>query len=120
HGEVGELYQTRKLWEEQSAESSAAELSQALAATLERQRAAAIEKLAKRGALGAPLRWLLTIGAALWFPIVQPIAEALLQAGPMHSLREIALLVVKVLSGTYLLQSAAFLVIWFVFLWLYL
>ena len=67
----------------------------------------------------APLvRWTLTIGAILWFPIIQPVLEVMLQNEFTTTFRDGLILAVQLLSATYLLKSAAFLGIWFVFLWL--
>jgi hypothetical protein len=54
----------------------------------------------------------------LWFPIVQPILEALLQDSIARTGRDIALLAVRIFSVTYLLSSVAFLAIYFASLWL--
>ena len=116
---VGELYATNKLWESAAADAAAAELSRRLAQTLLNQRGAVRERMAGRGAwVGAPLRWLLTIGAVLWFPFVQPIlSQALATQQSISSLMATAMFI-QVLGVDYLLKSAVFLFIWFVVLWL--
>jgi hypothetical protein len=96
-------------------EHAEGELRRSLAACIERQRAVVVERIGSRGGVtGAPFRWLLTIGAVLWFPIVQPVLEAVMLGAPFR----LAVLLVQVLGATYLLRSAAFLAIWFSFLWL--
>jgi hypothetical protein len=101
------------------ADLAASDLRHRLAATVDRQREAARKKLAGgRGLLGAPLRWLLTIGALLWFPIVQPILEIVLTTKIEHSLAVVIGLIVKILSGTALLKNVSFLALWFLVIWL--
>ncbi len=116
---VGELYAGNKLWESAPADAAAGELSRRLSQTLLHQRAAVRQQMAGRGAwAGLPIRWLLTIGAVLWFPFVQPIlSEAMASHRSVSSLAAAAL-VIEVLGVDYLLKSAIFLSIWFVVLWL--
>jgi hypothetical protein len=120
HPEVAELYRARKLWEDPAADAAATELRISLASVLTRQRQRAMEKLTGRLALLAPWRWLLTIGALLWFPFIQPILQVLLADGIIAMNRQALVLVVKIFSAAYLLQAAGFLLIWFIFLWSYL
>jgi hypothetical protein len=72
----------------------------------------------KSGALTAPIRWLLTIGAILWFPFIQPLLEAFLAGGMGKTTRELLYLGVQMLGVTYLLKNVTFLIIWFVVLWM--
>jgi hypothetical protein len=116
---VGDLYQTRKLWEEIPSEAATTQLSHALSAAVSQQRTAALDRLARRTLVLAPIRWLLTIGALLWFPFVQPLLEIFLQQGFTGFTTKTALLIVQILSATYMLHSAGFLLIWFLFLWAY-
>ena len=120
------LYRTNKLWEDLPADSAATDLARRLSATVERQRAAIRQRAAGRGAaaLAAPVRWLLTIGALLWFPIVQPILQLALNS-PLdwsglgwHHWRPLLGMIVSVLGTDYLLRSAGFLAIYFAVLWL--
>jgi hypothetical protein len=116
---VAELYRHDHLWEDMPADLAASDLRHRLAATVDRQRGAAREKLmGGRGILGAPLRWLLTIGALLWFPIVQPILQIMLTTHVEQSPRVIAGLIVTILSGTALLKNVSFLALWFLVIWL--
>jgi hypothetical protein len=119
------LYRTNKLWEDLPADSAATELARRLSATVERQRSATRQRAAGRGgAWAAPVRWLLTIGALLWFPIVQPVLQLALNS-PIdwsglgwHHWRPLLGMIVSVLGTDYLLRSAGFLAIYFLVLWL--
>jgi hypothetical protein len=116
---VAKLYETRKLWDDAPADFAAGELSRRLAETFTRQREAAVRAVSGRArAALAPLRWLLTIGAVLWFPLVQPILERALTEGLTLNWRDLGALLVPLLGASYLLHSAAFLLIWFFALWL--
>jgi hypothetical protein len=120
HPAISGLYRQRKLWDPMAADSAASDLRDQLAATVGRQQGVVRERLAGRGFFGWPFRWLLTIGAAVWFLAAQPILEAALQPSAVRSGREIALLAVQILGVTPLLKSAAFLLIYYVALWLWL
>src|SRR5258708_34243172 len=116
---MGELYSHQRLWEQMSADVSAAELRRSLGATIQRQRDFARQRLVRNHWVGAPLRWLLTLGAIIWFPFAQPILQAILGGANLHAWRrEVAALAVEVLGVNYLLASAGFLVIYFAALWL--
>ncbi len=66
----------------------------------------------------------------MWFPLIQPVAEVFLTLLPGGGIeadltdiagwRDLALTAVSVLSAQHLLDSALFLLIWFVVLWAYL
>ncbi len=116
---VAELYRDNKLWEAIAADAAAEKLSSSLAAAVERQRTDVLDRLTRPRWVLAPIRWLLTIGALVWFPVVQPILEIFLQNGWGAITRQTALIVVQIFSAAYLLRSAGFLIIWFLFLWLY-
>ena len=119
HPPIGELYKQQRLWEEPEADMAAADLARRLSAAVERQRQVARDRLTPRGGWLAPGRWLLTIGALLWFPIVQPLLEAVLTRGVERTSWDQMLgLVVAVLGVNYLTKSIGFLAIWFVILWL--
>ncbi|HEX8521471.1 MAG TPA: hypothetical protein VF669_04385 [Tepidisphaeraceae bacterium] len=119
HPLVAELYRHRKLWEQPQADAAEEQLAAQLADAVERQRGQALDILVRRRAFLAPVRWLLTIGALLWFPFVQPVLEIFLQKGAFPVARDAALLIVQLLSAAYMLRSAGFLAIWFLVLWLY-
>ena len=119
------LYQARKFWEDLPAESAANDLARRLSATVERQRTATRQRAAGRGSAGAaPIRWLLTLGALLWFPILQPVLERALNSPNdwsglgWHHWRPLLGIIVSVLGTDYLLKSAGFLAIYFLVLWL--
>ena len=119
HPLIGQLYRDQKLWEHLPAEGAAAGLRQRLGGAIDRQRHTIMERLAgKSGALTAPIRWLLTVGALLWFPFVQPMLEAFLSGSAGKTTRELLYLGVQMLGVTYLLKNVTFLIIWFVVLWL--
>ncbi len=114
---VADLYGHNRLWEDMPSDAAAGELQRALAATIERQREAVHERFTRGGVIAPFFRWLLTIGALLWFPIVQPVLAAVLN-GHDRSPRAIAGLLVSVLGVDYLLKSAVFLAIYFAVIWL--
>ncbi len=119
HPLVGQLYKGRKLWDELPADEAAANLRQRLAVTIDRQRDEVMNRVAGSYGIVRPLlRWLLTVGALLWFPFVQPLLEALLVPGVGRTVRELVYLGVQMLGVTYLLKNVTFLIIWFVALWL--
>ncbi len=115
---VAPLYEQDKLWETMNAGLAVGRLCNRLADTVQQQRTQATKLLALSLFPTAVERWLLTIGAALWFPILQPILDLLLNASIVWTPITLARLVVSLLSGQKLLESAAFLLIWYVFLWL--
>jgi GTPase Era involved in 16S rRNA processing len=116
---MGELYSHQRLWEQMSADVSAGELRRSLGATIQRQRDFARKRLVRNHWVSAPLRWLLTFGAIIWFPFAQPILQAILGGANLHAWRrEVAALAVEVLGVNYLLASAGFLVVYFAVLWL--
>ena len=116
---ISSLYRDRKLWESRQADLAAGQLQQYIAETLTRQRAVVARRVFGRsGMIGGLVRWMLTIGALLWFPILQPVLEAVLQPAPAATLRAIALEVVRALSVTFLLKTLTFMVLWFFIIWL--
>jgi hypothetical protein len=116
---VSALYRDRKLWEDRQADLAAAALQRGMAETLTRQRAEISRRVAGRpGPVGNLVRWALTIGAILWFPILQPVAQAALENSLTSGLRTALLAIVKALSVTALLQTLTFLAVWFFLIWL--
>ncbi|HWE96225.1 MAG TPA: GTPase domain-containing protein [Tepidisphaeraceae bacterium] len=116
---VALLYPHNKLWEDMPADLAAANLQRALAGAIGRQREVARERLGGgAGVLLAPARWLLTIGALLWFPFVQPVLAAFLGSHESRTLRNVVALVIGVLGVDYFLKSAGFLVIYYAAIWL--
>lgn len=116
---LGELYRHHKLWDELPSQAAAGELRRRLGATIDRQREAAVERAAGRYGIIRPVfRWLLTIGAILWFPFIQPVLQAWLEPGFAKTARELLYLGVQMIGVTYLLKNVTFLLIWFVALWM--
>lgn len=119
HPQIADLYREQRLWEDLPADDASADLSRRLTAAVTRQRETARQRLAGRDGWRAPFRFLLTLGAIVWFPILQPVLEAiLLNEGYRTSLTSLFGLIVSVLGVNYLLKSAGFLAIWFIVLWL--
>jgi GTPase Era involved in 16S rRNA processing len=112
---ISRLYSNWKLWESMPAQLAEADLRRRLSSTVERQRARLREQLNVSGVISAFFRTLLTVGALLWFPIVQPLLEAFIKD---HTLRNLTLLAVQIFGVTYLLKSVAFLAIYYTLLWL--
>ena len=106
------------MWESNAADAATLHLRDALTRSLQLQRTEAVKRIARRGVIAPLIRWLLTIGAVLWFPIIQPVLEVILRDGYISSIRGAIVLAVQLLSAAYLLKSAGFLAIWFLFLWL--
>jgi hypothetical protein len=118
HPLVSPLYRNQRLWDSAPADAATLELRDALSATLQKQRGEAVGRIARVGLIAPLIRWLLTIGAVLWFPLIQPVLEVILRDGYIQSTRSAIVLAVQLLSSAYLLKSAGFLAIWFLFLWL--
>jgi GTPase Era involved in 16S rRNA processing len=117
---VSELYRHRRLWEDMPADIAARQLRTTLSDTIARQRDAIRRRLTGGRALStlfAPVRWLLTIGAVLWFPFVQPIVEKLMTEDLRHSTHDIVLLAVRIFSVNELLSNLTFLSMWYFVLW---
>ena len=118
HPLVSPLYRGQRLWESNSADAAALHLRHALTRALQLQRTQAVARLARRGIIAPLVRWALTLGALLWFPIIQPVLEVFLRDNLVATTRGVVVLAVQLLSAAYLLKSAGFLAIWFLFLWL--
>jgi hypothetical protein len=116
---IAGLYAGRKLWEPMEAESAQSRLRQELVETLRRQREVVLTKLSGRSGVIAPLfRFLLTIGALLWFPFIQPVLQILLNSkSVIGTARDVGILAVQVFSAASLLQNAVFLIIWYLLIW---
>jgi GTPase Era involved in 16S rRNA processing len=116
---ISALYRGRKLWEARQADMAAADLRRNLTDTIARQRTIISKRVCGRtGPVGTIVRWSLTIGALLWFPIVQPILQAALEDTLGRTVRQIALAVVRALSVTALLQTLTFLALYYFVIWL--
>jgi hypothetical protein len=116
---VAGLYAGKKFWEPMEASMAEGRLRQSLVETVRAQRGVALRKLSGRNGIIAPVvRVVLTIGALLWFPLVQPLLEAMLSGQSVFaSSREAAVVFVKIFSAAYLLESAVFLLIWYLVIW---
>lgn len=113
---LGRLYRENRWWNREAAEQAVGELRRQLTDTLESRRSMLHQQYtASVGIIGTAARWLITWGALLWFPFIQPVLEAYLAEG---SLRNFALLLVRVLGATYLLQNVGLLAVYFLCLWL--
>jgi hypothetical protein len=116
HPAVGSLFRHRCLWDDAPAQQAVDDLHTRLCDTLERIRADANKQLGGSRAPGSWLvRTLLTVGAVLWFPLLQPLLEAYLSPGRAANL---ALLAVKLTSVTHLFTNLGFLAGYFLVLWL--
>ena len=117
--EIGRLYEHQRLWTSTESDAAAGRLRQRLRAALDAQREQ-VDARPGRGRLLAPLRWLLTLGAAVWLAVLQPVAEVALRAANPADLtewREVAVIAVEVLSAQHLLAAAGFLGVYFAVLW---
>jgi hypothetical protein len=121
--QISELYRQRRLWEDMSADAAAVQLRTTLTDTIELQRTEVRQKLTGRaGVIFAPLRWILTIGALIWFPFVQPVLDSLVNKNELnwsiiHDTHEMVVLAVRIFSVNELLQNMEFLVMYFFVLW---
>ncbi|MGD1276363.1 MAG: GTPase domain-containing protein [Tepidisphaeraceae bacterium] len=116
---VASLFGGRKLWDRMDAEAAEGRLRLELIETIHHQRQAILSKYSGKSAIFAPaMRLVLTLGALLWFPLIQPIVQTLLTASsPLKTLRDAAILLVQLLSTTALLKNAVFLLLWYLLLW---
>jgi hypothetical protein len=118
HPQLSEMYRDRKLWESMHADVATIDLKRRFAEVAQRQQQAVLQRAGGRfHALFAPWRWLLTIGAVLWFPIVQPILNVMLQQDVWNLSKETLRVVVGVLSVEHLLSCVTFLLLWLFILW---
>jgi len=118
HPMVGPLYRQQRLWEDSAAELAAGDLRESLVGVLERQRSDALQRFTLNGWFMTLVRWLLTIGALLWFPIVQPVLEVMVKNNWMQTIHDATVLAIQVLGAAYLLKSVGFLAIYFLMLWM--
>jgi hypothetical protein len=122
HPALSELYKQRKLWESVPASTAAGELRQALVATVDLQRSVACARVDRGGGHWGILRALLTIGALIWFPFVQPIVEAWLtnrsSSQPANATSSLPVVLVRLLSINTLMATLTSLIVYFAILWL--
>lgn len=113
---VAELYSGQRLWESPAAEEASLGLRRRLSDAIIAQREAIRARVEPKGWL-APIRWLLTVGAALWFILIQPLLETLVGLGRL----DVAALIetaIETLSAEALLTNAGFAFLWLLALWL--
>jgi hypothetical protein len=116
---IAGLYANRKLWETMEAEQAEFRLRTSLVDCVRGQREVVLARLAGRAGLIAPLvRFVLTIGALIWFPFAQPVLQILLTShGAIGTMHDLGVLAVEVISAESLLKSAAFLIVWYLLIW---
>ncbi len=124
HPAVSALYSDRKLWESIPAAMAAAELRDGLIGTVNRQRAIACSRVDRNGGgwMAGATRMLLTIGALLWFPFIQPLVKSLIanarHTDPSKTPPDFLLIFVDLLDMSYLLKTLSFFLIYFSAIWL--
>lgn len=114
------LYEHAKLWEHEPSEQAASRLQQSLDRAIQKHQKGLLKKFNRPGFLTRLVAPVLTIGVAVWFPILQPVLQILLQDSVSGLTRETLLTIVQLLSVSYLLQSLGFLAIYFLVLWMWL
>lgn len=119
HPVISKLYRHQHLWDEPAADAAVTDLRRRLHNTVVRQRQRLADRLSGSAlsAILAPWRWLLTIGALLWFPFVQPLVFSAMNAGRWTWSWDMLKTLVALISVTHLLQCAIFLLLWFAILW---
>jgi hypothetical protein len=116
---LAELYTQRRLWEPRDAEMAEASLRQEWIETIQRQRQVVLSRLSGKSGIIAPfVRVLLTVGALLWFPFIQPVLHTIIVShSAFGTVRDIGILAVEVISAESLLHNAIFLIIWYLLIW---
>ena len=117
---VADVYGAAPPWGDRESESHVAVLTARLADAMDARRQRGVAAIGRgHGVALAPIRWLLTLGAALWFPFVQPVLAIVLDPGwTLPRLTQAAIWqIVKLLGSAYLLESVTFLTVYFFGLW---
>jgi hypothetical protein len=116
---LSSLYEARKLWNDLESAAAAARLRAELIQTVERQRELITQNLSgRRGFLTPLFRFLLTIGALIWFPFVQPLVQASISHGtPLRNLADASVTLIKIFGAPWILMNAALLIVWYLALW---
>lgn len=117
---VADVYGASLPWNDRESDSNVAVVTARLADAMDARRQRGVAAIGRgHGAALAPLRWLLTLGAVLWFPFVQPVLAIVLDPSwTWTGLTQAAVWqIVKLLGSTYLLQSVTFLAVYFFGLW---
>lgn len=117
---IADAYGPMPPWEDAESEQRVAELTTRMADAVENRRRTIADRVGRgHGGATAPLRWLLTFGAALWFPIIQPLAAVMLN--PDYTWTgwtwRTAWQLVSLFGTVHLLQSAVFLIVYYIALW---
>lgn len=113
---MSQLYASQRLWDTMSADQQAGSLRARLVAVLETRAEAVRQRFTQEDhPLRSAARFLVTIGAALWFVALQPVLEMYLSDSRIERL---VLIFVQVFSVAFLLKSLAFLAAYFVILWM--
>lgn len=111
---LAELYGERGYWQDAPAQGAERDLAAGLRRHLLQLRASAAERLAPTRAWMAPPRWMATWGAAIWFPLAQPVLERwTLGVGLSWQAA-----LVQALGVWSLLGGTLFVLAWLVVLWL--
>ena len=119
HPSISALYAQRKLWESLPAAAAAGDLRNELVETVNRQRSVASSRADRHrtSQLADLMRFLLTFGALIYFPFIQPIVQYLFAVHPPGSPGLMSVLV-GVLSMSYLLNALTFFFVYFSLIWL--
>ncbi|MGC4032957.1 MAG: GTPase domain-containing protein [Tepidisphaeraceae bacterium] len=112
------LYAANKLWENDPADRAAGTLESQLETAVDQHRKTLLEAAGKPGVLTRIVAPIVTLGAAVWFPIGQPVLELVLTDKITEFTRESLLLVVRLLGAEYLIRSVGMLAIYFIALWM--
>jgi hypothetical protein len=113
--EIGPLYGRWRLWESPESQTAAADLRARLLRALEAQKVAVAERFHPKIWM-APVRWLLTIGAAAWFILLQPLISTALDL-TQFAWRALIERFVEILSASMLLTNVGFVMVYLVVLW---
>lgn len=110
---LGEIYGEARPWETRRAELAEAELAEQLAATIQRQEQTIRQRFARTWPFSGLVRTLLTVGALAWFAFIQPLLLAWITDS-----QALLPLAIELLGVTHLLESLAFLAVYYLVLWL--
>ena len=116
--QVLSFYAHNKLWENDPADRAAGALDAQLEAAIDQHRRTLLENAGRPAWPVRLLAPLVTLGAALWFPVVQPVLELVLADKITEFSRQSFLLAVRLLGAEYLIRSVGMLAVYFVALWM--
>ncbi|HEX8324621.1 MAG TPA: GTPase domain-containing protein [Tepidisphaeraceae bacterium] len=112
------LYAQNKLWENDPADRAAGTLELQLEAAVESHRRTLLTTAGRPSILIRLIAPIITLGAALWFPIVQPALDLYLSGTVTEFTRQSVVLIVRLLGAEYLIRSVGMLAIYFIALWM--